>query len=88
MTTAVKILSGLIGLVAALFWFLSAAVDPPTAPGAAFGGTSPIDPFNVALRDAAHWNRWAAAATGVSVLLLVVAECMDLWNSTCAKRTD
>jgi hypothetical protein len=75
MVTVLKILSGLMGLVAAVLWFTSASVTIPLAPGAAFGGTSPTDPFNVALRHSAHLNQWAAGATGASVLLMVVADC-------------
>ena len=67
-------LSVVLGGLAAAFWLLSALVPIPLLPGAALGGTSPGEPFNVALHDAARWNFWAAAATALSVLLLTVAE--------------
>jgi hypothetical protein len=75
--TALKILSGLMGIIAAVLWFMSASGEIPLAPGAEIGGTLPSDPFNVALRHSARLNQWAAGATGVSVLLMVLAE----WSS-------
>jgi hypothetical protein len=73
----------LVGLVAAYFWFRSASVHIPLAPGAAIGGTLADNPFNVALRDAAIWNFRAALTTAISVFLLVVAEGLsavaELW---------
>jgi len=86
MATAVKILSGAIGLIAAILWFMSAAGDLPLAPGAAIGGTLPTDPFNVALHHSARLNKWAAGATGASVLLMVIAEFIDIGKSFCRKR--
>jgi len=80
LTVALKVLSGLVGLVAAVLWFMSASGKLPLAPGAELGGTLPTDPFNVALRQAAQWNRWAAGATGTSVLLMVVAELIDAFG--------
>ena len=80
MTIVLRILSGLVGLVAAGLWFWSAAIDIPLAPGAAFGGTLPTDPFNVAIRHAANLSQWAAGMTGVSVLLMVLAEGVGLWR--------
>jgi hypothetical protein len=79
---ALKILSGLMGIVAAVLWFISASGKIPLAPGAEIGGTLPTDPFNVALRHSARLNQWAAGATGVSVLLMVLAE----WSSFRIKR--
>jgi hypothetical protein len=73
-----RILSGLIGIAAAVLWFMSASKQLPLVPGAAIGGTSPTDPFNVALRHSALLNQWAAGATGLSVLLMVAAEFMGL----------
>jgi hypothetical protein len=49
-----------------------------TTSGAAIGGTSPTDPFNVALRHSALLNQWAAGTTGLSVLIMVAAEFMGL----------
>jgi hypothetical protein len=72
-----RVLSALVGLVAAYFWFRSASVHIPLLPGGAIGFTSPNDPFNVALGDAAIWNFRAALTTAISVFLLVVAE---LWS--------
>ncbi|HZZ26271.1 MAG TPA: hypothetical protein VFE60_28610, partial [Roseiarcus sp.] len=69
-----RVLSALVGLMAAYFWFRSASVDIPLAPGAAIGATSPDNPFNVALGAAAIWNFRAALTTAISLLLLVVAE--------------
>jgi hypothetical protein len=85
MVTALRILSGVMGLVAAVLWFMSASGKIPLAPGAAIGGTLPTDPFNVALRHSAHLNQWAAGATGASVFLMVLAEhACNVWNA--AKR--
>jgi hypothetical protein len=77
MKCALQVLSGVVGLVAAALWFMSAAVPLPLTPGAAIGGTLPTNPFNVALRHSASLNEWAAAATGVSVLLSVAALAAD-----------
>ena len=77
MIVGTKLLASVIGLVAAACWFMSAFQNPPPAPGAAFGGTLPTDPFNVALAAAAWWNRWAAITTGLSVLLMAIAELLD-----------
>lgn len=80
MAIALKISSGVIGLIAAVLWFMSAFGKIPPAPGAAIGGTSPADPFNVALRHSAQLNEWAALATGVSVLLMVLAEVVPVFQ--------
>ena len=76
MAIALKALSVLMGLVAAVLWFMSASGKIPPAPGASFGGTSLTDPFNVALRQSALLNQWAAGATGLSVFFMVSAECV------------
>ena len=73
----VQVLSGLVGLAAAILWFKSAAGPIPLAPGAEIGGTLPSDPFNVALRHSATLNEWAAGATGLSVLLSVASLAVD-----------
>jgi hypothetical protein len=78
MAFILKILSGLVGIVAAVLWFMSASGKIPLAPGAEIGGTLASDPFNVALRHAARLNQWAAGTTGVSVLLMVLAEWTQL----------
>ena len=62
------------GVLAAGFWLRSAFVHIPLLSGGAIGATLPGDAFNVAMRDAAFWNFWAAAATAISVLLLAIAE--------------
>jgi hypothetical protein len=80
--TWLKIASVVIGLFAAFCWIKSSLVPIPLAPGAAIGGTLPSDPFNVALRDAASWNQWAAGSTGVAVLLMAIAELPDLHPRT------
>jgi hypothetical protein len=80
-----KVSSVLIGFVAAILWMRSASVDIPTAPGAAIGGTLPSEPFNVALQKAAVLNKWAAFATGLSTILLVIAEGISQW-ATFTKR--
>jgi hypothetical protein len=72
---SLKVLAGVIGLVAAVLWLWSAWADLPPAPGAAIGGTSPTDPFNIALRHVASLNGYAALATGVSVLLNLSISC-------------
>lgn len=61
-------------ILAAVLWLQSARLHIPHAPGAAIVAASPHEPFNVALRHVAVWNKWAAIATGLSLLLLVVAE--------------
>src|ERR1700722_9780695 len=71
--TPLRVVSALVGL-----WFWSASVPLPLAPGAAIGGTLPTDPFNVAMRQAASLNQWAAFVTGLAVLLTVAAECVRL----------
>jgi uncharacterized membrane protein len=76
--TQLKIASVLVGFVAAIFWLASSLVPLPLAPGAAVGGTLPTDPFNVALRDAGWWNRWAALLTAVAVCLTALAEVLGL----------
>jgi hypothetical protein len=78
MTIALRMLSIIAGFAAAILWFMSAAGKLPLAPGAAIGGTSPTDPFNLALRHAAVLNQWAAGVTGVSVLFLALAEGNEL----------
>lgn len=37
-----------------------------------------MDPFNVAMRQSALWNWWAALTTGASVLLMVVGELISI----------
>lgn len=73
----IKFSSILVGVLAAVLWMLSASVDIPLAPGAAIGGTSPDDPFNVAMREAATLNKYAAFATAISTLLLMMAETIE-----------
>jgi hypothetical protein len=81
-----KISSVLIGFVAAVLWMLSASVDIPLSPGAAIGVTSPREPFNVAMQKAAFLNKRAAFATGLSTLLLVIAEGIGQWATLRAAR--
>lgn len=79
MAWLLKILSGLTGIAAAGLWFIASSEEIPLAPGAAIGGTLPTEPFNVALRHSAHLNQWAALVTGVSVILMALAELWSLW---------
>ena len=83
-----KISSVVIGFVAAVLWMRSASVDIPLSPGAAIGGTSPKEPFNVAMQNAAYWNKCAAFATGLSTALLVIAEGPQQWANSRASRPD
>ena len=70
------------GFAAAIVWLVSAVEPLPLAPGAAFGGTSPTDPFNVALHHSAWLDMVAAGLTGVSVLFFALAEgCKELSRS-------
>jgi hypothetical protein len=78
MTTWLRVASVVVGFIAALCWINSSLVPIPNLPAAAIGGTDPSDPFNVALRDAAWWNQWAAFLTGVAVLLMAVVEALGL----------
>ena len=80
--------SVLTGFMASVLWMLSASVDIPTAPGAAIGGTSPNEPFNVAMQRAASLNKWAAFATGLSTLLLVIAEGIQWVNFRASHRRE
>jgi hypothetical protein len=77
MKIVLQVLSGLIGFYAAYLWFQSAALPLPLAPGAAFGGTSPSDPFNVALHQSALLNQQAATETAVAIILQVIATLID-----------
>lgn len=61
-----------VGFVAAAVWFWSALAPLPPAPGAVLGGTTPSEPFNVAMAHVAWLNAWAAVFTGVSVSLIAV----------------
>jgi hypothetical protein len=72
-----RFLSVLIGFIAAGLWTLSASVDIPLSPGAAIGGTSPDEPFNVAMQQAAYLNKYAAFATAISTLLLMTVEIIE-----------
>ena len=74
-----KFLSFLTGIGAAILWLRSAAPFPP-APGATFGGTSPIDPFSIALHHAAILNQRAAIATAISVFCMAVAEIIEVFS--------
>ena len=76
---ALKALSVVAGLVAALLWW-KASGEVPLAPGAAIGGTLPDDPFNVALRQSAALNQWAALSTAASVFLMAIAEGLGLFR--------
>ncbi len=61
----VRLLSAVFGVAAAGLWFWSAC--GPFNPDAVL-----VDP--VAARHIAHLNQYAAATTGVSVLLMAIAE--------------
>lgn len=71
---ALKGLSVVAALIAAGLWFWASSRDIPLAPGAELGGTRADEAFNIALRQAAQLNKWAALATGISVSLMVVAD--------------
>lgn len=59
--------SAITGLVAAALWFWSAAGKPPPMTWEGFGR---LEAF---LADAGQLNRWAAGATGVSMVLSAIA---------------
>lgn len=82
----IKFFSILIGLVAAVFWTLSASVDIPLPPGAAIGGTLPSNPFNVAMQTAASLNKYATFTTAISTLLLMIAEAIEWAASRASSR--
>jgi len=58
--------------MSAVLWGWSALLPLPLAPGAAFGGTLPTDPFNAVLAQSARLNAWAAGLTAAAVLLAAV----------------
>ena len=80
-TIAFDVASAGCGLVAAYFWLVSAWGDVPPAPGAAFGGTSPTEPFNMAMQHSAAMNRYAAILTGISVLILACGSVVRAWSA-------
>jgi hypothetical protein len=70
MSKYLQIASGIFGLVAALLWFLATRRQP--APSHNFGYNvkeTPDSPFQKKWRAASNLNEWAAATTGISVLL-------------------
>ena len=75
MRSWLDIASGIVGLAAAIAWFFSARILPAPSTGAYFDVVdSPDMPFHRAWRKAGRLNQWAAALTGLSVLLLSVAQ--------------
>ena len=79
---ALRLISVLAAGVAAYMWFRSAAVPFPLLSGAAIGGTSPADPFNIAVKHSGFWNERAAVVTGLSVLLSGAAEGLALLRTS------
>jgi hypothetical protein len=76
MKLALNVAGSVVGFVAAVVWFCAAWKAPhPGEPGAAFNDVvpSPNTPFAKAWRVATRLNQWAAALTGLSVLLLSFA---------------
>ena len=59
------------GFAAAILWFLSATVPLPVPK---FDDLGPGGPFWGAFEKAARLNQYAAGATGLSILLSVVAQ--------------
>lgn len=59
--------SGIFALIAAVFWFISAATPPP-APIAYYDSAPPNDPFFASLVFGGNMNRWAAFFSGLSAL--------------------
>lgn len=79
MLKALNLLGGVVGLAAAVMWFLAARVQP--APGAGAGAfndivPSPDMPFYRRWALATSLNLWAAGLTGLSVLLSSAAQIM------------
>jgi hypothetical protein len=70
-----QIVSATTGIAAAVLWFRSTVVKPP--PMIADGGV-PMQRF---LDGAAHFNKWAAGVTAISVLLSVIATLLSgIWG--------
>jgi hypothetical protein len=70
MSKYLQIASGILGLIAAVLWFLAARRQP--APGHNFGYSvreTRDSPFQQKWRAASRLNEWAAGVTGLSVLL-------------------
>jgi len=59
--------AAIFALLAAVFWFASAARDLP-AMVTYWGGAPPDDPFFASIRSSARLNRWAAFFSGLSAL--------------------
>jgi hypothetical protein len=67
--------SGAVGVIAAVLWFLSGRILPAPAQGAYYDvPDSPALPFHRKWRRASTLNQWAAGLTGVSVLLMALAQ--------------
>lgn len=65
-----NLVSGIIGVAASIFWFYAAKkVPPPGPPGVSFLDVFPSPEFPKAWNAATNANKWAAALTGISVLL-------------------
>jgi len=72
MTKWLELGAGLTALIAAVFWFLSAYGEVP--PVVSYFDRAPdSDPLMVAMRSSANMNRWAAAFSGVSAMLVSVS---------------
>ena len=67
METTIDVVTAILSLGAALFWFLSAAGKIP-APIAYVDHAPDDDPFFVALRRSARMNRVAAALSGLAAV--------------------
>jgi hypothetical protein len=68
--------STVLGFIAAFLWFWSATIVVPTDLASAYGGTiTGLDDTRVGLKKVAHFNQFAAAATALTVLFQVLAQC-------------
>jgi hypothetical protein len=65
---SLQIASGIIGVAAAVAWFLSVRIRAATEPGAHFETVDSAG-MNPVRRRAGRLNQWAAGLTGVAVLL-------------------
>jgi hypothetical protein len=70
---AFDILTIALGLASAVLWFISAAVNVPTIRGT-IDDLDNIQTLTDALQRQSKWSKWAAIATGLAVLVGVIAK--------------
>jgi hypothetical protein len=73
-----NIASGVFGVIAAVLWFFSGRILPAPAQGAYLDVVDNHNmPFHRNWRRASTLNQWAAFMTGISVLLMSIAQFLD-----------